>query len=71
MTLDISNFYLGTPVDRPEYMRLTIKLIPEEITQHHKLKDKGEDGWVYIKILAGMYGVLMANKLAKNLLKNA
>ena len=26
-TLDISNYYLGTPMERPEYTRMPIKLI--------------------------------------------
>ena len=30
-TMDISNFYLGTPMERPEFMRLPIKVIPQEI----------------------------------------
>ena len=30
-TLDISNLYLGTPMDRPEYMKIPIKIIPQEI----------------------------------------
>ena len=29
MTLDISNFYLGNPMARPEYMRLPLKLITQ------------------------------------------
>ena len=30
-TVNIANFYLGTPMDRPEFMRLPIKIIPQEI----------------------------------------
>ena len=32
-TLDISNFYLVTPMDRPEYMRISFKIIPQEIIE--------------------------------------
>jgi hypothetical protein len=31
MCLDVKNFYLGTPMDSFEYMRIQIKLIPQEI----------------------------------------
>ena len=31
MTLDISNFYLMTPLKRPEYIRMKLADIPEEI----------------------------------------
>ena len=37
MTLDISNFYLGTPMASPKYMRLPLKLIPQEIVDEYKL----------------------------------
>ena len=50
-TLDISNFYLGMPMERPEYMRMPIKLIPDEIIQEYDLLSLATDGWVYILIL--------------------
>ena len=42
---------------RPEYMRLPLKLIPTEIIQQYKLNDIAEEGWVYVKIVCGMYGL--------------
>ena len=33
MTADIKNFYLGTPMERPEYMRIPVKYIPECIME--------------------------------------
>ena len=57
MTLDISNFYLGTPMARPECMRLPLKLIPQEIVDKYKLNDIADNGWVYHKIVKGMYGL--------------
>jgi hypothetical protein len=42
MTMDISNFYLMTPLKRPEYIRMKMADIPEEIineyTTQHCLK---------------------------------
>jgi hypothetical protein len=32
-SFDISNFYLGTPLDRPEYARIKLTDIPEEFIQ--------------------------------------
>jgi hypothetical protein len=29
--MDVKNYYLNTPLDRPEYMRINIALIPTEI----------------------------------------
>ena len=38
MTMDISNFYLMTPLMRPEYLRLELSDIPAEvITKYQKL----------------------------------
>ena len=68
-TMDISNFYLGSPMDEPEYMRMPFNLMPEKIINKYQLKDKEHDGWVYIKIVKGMYGLPQAGKLAKDLLK--
>ena len=68
-TLDISNFYLGTPMDRPEYMIIPFKIIPQEIIDKYKLNDIEEKGWVYIKIVKGLYGLPQAGKIAHDLLK--
>ena len=65
-TLDISNFYLGTPMERPEYTRMPIQLIPNEIIQEYDLLSLVTDGWVYIKIVKGMYGLPQAGKLLAN-----
>ena len=69
MTLDISNFYLGTPMDCPEYMRFPLKLITQEIIDKYKLNYIVEYGWVYLKIVKGMYGLTQSENLAHDLLK--
>ena len=76
MTADISNFYLNTPLERPEYIRLKLDDIPEEIVSQYGLRNKvTPGGQVYMEINKGMYGLpqsgLLANKLlAKRLNKN-
>ena len=35
---DIKNFYLGTPLDRYEYMRMDLKLFPPQIVKQYDLK---------------------------------
>ena len=54
---------------RPEYMRMPIKLIPDEIVQEYDLLGLVTDGWVYIKITKGMYGLPQAGILANKQLK--
>eukprot|EP00804_Cyclotella_cryptica_P010114 CCRYP_019272-RA/>CCRYP_019272-RA protein AED:0.25 eAED:0.25 QI:0/0/0/1/0.66/0.75/4/0/703 len=60
---DLKNFYLNTPMDRPEYMRLKYDLIPQEIKDKYKLDTFNEDGWIYVKIVLGMQATTNANTL--------
>ena len=61
---DIKDFYLNTPMEIYEYMKLRVDIIPDEIVQQYKLNNIAEDGWVYIEIRKGMYGLKQAGKLA-------
>ena len=56
-------------MDRPEYMRLPIKILPEEIITKYKLQGIASGGWVYCRIAKGMYGLPHAGLLANKLLK--
>ena len=55
-------------MDRPEYMRMPLKIIPQEIIDHYNLNQIVEDGWVYQKIVREMYGLPIAGKIANDLL---
>ena len=55
MTMDIANFYLMTPLKRPEYVKIKLRDIPEEIIVEYKLRDlAAADSNVYIKATRGM-----------------
>ena len=70
MTLDINNFYLNTPLGRYEYLRLKLTNLPEDVIENYGLKDRAtSDGYVYVEIRKGMYGLPQAGLLAKELLK--
>ena len=69
MTMDISNFYLMTPLERPEYMRISLGDIPDEIIKEYKLKDIATNGAVHIMVARGMYGLPQAGLLANQLLE--
>ena len=70
MTMDISNFYLMTPLKRPEYVKLKLSDIPEEIIVEYKLRELATpDGSVYIEITKGMYGLPQAGLLANEQLE--
>ena len=70
MTIDISNFYLMTPLKRPEYIRMRLSDIPDEIIKEYRLRDIAtKDGSVYIEATKGMYGLPQAGLLANELLE--
>jgi hypothetical protein len=70
MTLDISNFYLNTPMKRYEYVRIKLTDIPEEVIVEYNLRDKAdENGYVYVEVRKGMYGLPQAGILAQELLE--
>jgi len=55
MTIDISIFYLMTPLKRPEYIRVKIDDIPEEIIKEYKLQEiANKQGMVCIEVTKGM-----------------
>ena len=70
MTMDISNFYLMTPLLHPEYICIKLSNLPDEIITQYKLKDKTtHKGMVFIAVTRGIYGFPQAGLLANKLLK--
>jgi hypothetical protein len=65
---DVKNFYLNTPMDKPEFMRFPIALIPDEIIQEYNLLTLLHNGYIYVQIDKGMYGLPQAGILANQLL---
>jgi Reverse transcriptase (RNA-dependent DNA polymerase) len=68
MTLDVKDFYLNTTMKWEDrvYLRFPEKLVPESIKVRYKLRERGliEDGWVYMVVYKGMYGLKQAGRLA-------
>ena len=56
MTGDFKDFYLGTPMDHYEYIRIHCSIIPETIMEQYNLDPLIHDGYVYFEIRKGMYG---------------
>ena len=69
-SFDVKNFYLNTPMECSEYMKIPLTHIPDEIIAEYALKRKvHSDGAIYIEIRKGMYGLPQAGMLANKLLK--
>jgi hypothetical protein len=64
MMMDIKNYCIGTPLPRFEYMKMLLSRFREEIIQKYNLNALAVDGWVYIEIRKGMYGLKQAGLLA-------
>jgi hypothetical protein len=69
MMMDIKNYYLGTPLPTYEHMRLPISILPLNIIETYDLTLLSVNGWVYLEIRKGMYGLKQAGILANQLLQ--
>jgi hypothetical protein len=50
-----------TPLKRPKYAKIKLSDIPEEVIKEYKSHQYATpDGWVYIKVIRGMYGLPQA-----------
>jgi hypothetical protein len=65
-TFDLKDFYVGTPMARKEYMRISINSIPQSIIDQCHLLDLVHNGFVLVEIRRGMYGLPQAGILAYN-----
>eukprot|EP00804_Cyclotella_cryptica_P026302 CCRYP_007636-RA/>CCRYP_007636-RA protein AED:0.47 eAED:0.42 QI:0/0/0/1/1/1/2/0/610 len=66
---DLKLFYLTAPLDRYEYMRIPLKIIPDHIIDQYHLRDKAKNGFVYMEIRRAMYGLPQAGMMANKVLK--
>ena len=46
MTMDISNFYIMTPLSRPKYIRIKLTDLPEKNHRRIQPARKGNQGWI-------------------------
>jgi hypothetical protein len=70
MTLDISNFYLMTPLHRAKFIQIKLSNTPDEVIREYKLRAKTtKNESIYIRAKHGMYGLPQAGLLANKLLE--
>ena len=69
MTIDISNFYLNTPMERYEYIKMIIKNFSQDVIDEYNLMEKvTPDGYIFVEARKGVYGLPQAGILAQELL---
>ena len=66
IALDIRNFYLGTPLLRKEYMRISRKHLPKQTVDKYNLERLMHNESVLVEISKGIYGLPQAGKLAQD-----
>jgi hypothetical protein len=65
MTIDIRDFYLGTPLDRYEYMWVPVKHLPMATRDKYNLHGLIKDGKALAEVHKGIYGLKQAGRLAQ------
>ena len=68
MTLDIKDFYLMTPLPRPEYIRIPLKFLSPKILAKHNLHSFVHNKSVLFEVTKSMYGLPHAVKIAQDVL---
>ena len=70
MAIDIKDFYLNMPLERPEFLRMKLSYFPDDVIEHYDLKSKVDaKGFVFVKCVRGMYGLPHAGIIAQKLLE--
>jgi hypothetical protein len=64
-TMDIEDFYLGTPLPHPEYIRIPTRFIPPKVIAYYKLKEFIQNGALYCAVLKTHYGLPQAGALSQ------
>jgi hypothetical protein len=68
MNMDIKNYYLGTPLGQYEFVRIPVSMVPDEIMEEYNLYEMAHNGYLYVELRTGMYGLPQAG-LITNLLR--
>ncbi len=70
MSMDISNFYLMTPLHCAKFICIKLSDIPDEVVDEYKLREKAtKNGSIYKRSKHNMYGLPQAGLLANKLLE--
>ena len=69
ITYDILKYYLATPLDYPEYVKIKLTDILQEFIDKYNLHDYVHEGWVYFEISNGVYGLPQSGRLSNDLLE--
>jgi hypothetical protein len=63
-TIDLTDFYLGSKLPRPEYVRIKLKDIPLETIAWHSLEQYIEGDSILFQVDGSMYGHPVAGRIS-------
>ena len=66
MTLDIKDFYLMTPLPRPEYVHIPLKFLSSKIIAQHSLQPIEYNNSILFEVTKSMNGLPHAGKFAQD-----
>ena len=66
MCIDIKDYYLGTPLAKPEYMSISLKHIPLDIQNKYNLQELAHNGSVVMCLGTIVYGLKSAGRLSQD-----
>ena len=70
MTIEIKDFYLNTPSEQPGYLRMKLTYFPDDVIDQYNTKDRiNSKGFVYVKVVEGMYCLQHTGIIAQKLLE--
>ena len=69
LIVDVKNFYLKNSMNKAEYLKIAIKILLQEIINTYDLLRKQYEGYIYVIIEKGMYGMVQAVIIAQDALK--
>jgi hypothetical protein len=64
-TIDIEDFYLGTPLPHPEFIRIPVTFIPDKVIAFYKLQSFLHKGALFCMVLKTHYGLPQAGALSQ------
>ena len=57
MCLDIKNVYLCAPLERYEYIKMPLDILPEHIIEQYQLNTCAHNKYIYLEIRRSIYGL--------------
>jgi hypothetical protein len=62
--MDINNYYLGTPLGHYKYINIAFSMFPNRIIEENNVHDLVHNGYLYVEVRKGMYGLPQVGFLA-------